>query len=91
MTIDSTLKIKRGGGKLRNVLKRHERIAKMQEDGRWKDDSTVLGMPKVRVLKLSLKKKKKAKTEGDAAAPAAKGAAAPAAGKAAAAKPAGKK
>lgn len=97
MTIDSTLKIKRGGGKLRNVLKRHERIAKMQEDGRWKEESsTVLGMPKVRVLKLSLKKKKKAKTEGDAAATPAAGAkgaaAAPAAGKAAAAaKPAGKK
>jgi small basic protein (TIGR04137 family) len=94
MTIDSTLRIKRGGGKLRNVLKRHERIAKMQEDGRWKEESsTVLGMPKVRVFKLALKKKKKAKTEGEAAAtPAAggKGAAAPAAGKAAA-KPAAKK
>ena len=62
MTIDSTLRIKRGGSKLRNVLKRHERLSKMQEDGRWKDEtSTVLGMPKVRVLKLSLKKKKKAK------------------------------
>jgi small basic protein (TIGR04137 family) len=99
MTIDSTLKIRRGGSKLRNVLKRHERLAKMQEDGRWKEESsTVLGMPKVRVLKLSLKKKKKAKTEGDAAAaaPAAggKAAAAPAAGKApaaGAAKPAAKK
>lgn len=98
MTIDSTLKIRRGGGKLRNVLRRHERLAKMQEDGRWKDEtSTVLGMPKVRVLKLAMKKKKKEKTEGDAATPAAGGkgaagakAAAPAAGKAAA-KPAGKK
>lgn len=96
MTIDSTLKVKRGAGKSRNVLKRHERLAKMQEDGKWSDGaSTVLGMPKVRVLKLEMKKKKKAKTEGDAAAtPAAGGkAAAPAAGKAAAtaAKPAAKK
>jgi small basic protein (TIGR04137 family) len=97
MTIDSTLRIKRGGSKLRNVLKRHERLVKMQEDGRWKEEtSTVLGMPKVRVLKLALKKKKKAKAEGEAAAggaatPAGGKAAAPAAGKAAAAKPAAKK
>jgi small basic protein (TIGR04137 family) len=104
MTIDSTLKVKRGGGKSRNVLKRHERLAKMQDDGKWTEgSSTILGMPKVRVLKLEMKKKKKAKTEGDAAATpaaggkAAAGKAAPAAGKAAApaakaaAKPAAKK
>jgi small basic protein (TIGR04137 family) len=66
MTIDSSLRIRRGGVKVRNVLRRHERLAKLQEDGRWKEEeSTVLGMPKVRVFKLSLKKKKKVKTEGE--------------------------
>lgn len=94
MTIDSTLKIKRGGSKSRNVLRRHERLVKLQENGSWTEGtSTILGMPKVRVIKLALKKKKKVKAEGeDAKAPAkgAKGAAAPAA-KAAAPAAKGKK
>lgn len=104
MTIDKTLKVKAGAIKNRNVLTRAERIAKLLEADRWKEGDKVLGLPKVRVQKLALKKKKKAKAEegaegaaapaagGAAAAPAAKpaaGAAKPAAG--AAAKPAGKK
>ena len=91
MTIDKSLKVKSGAIKNRNVLTRAERIVKLQEADRWQDGQSVLGLPKVRVLKLALKKKKKAKAEEGAegaAAPAAGGKAAPAAKGAAAGKPA---
>lgn len=83
MTIDKSLKVKAGAISNRNVLTRAERIVKLKEAERWKDGQSVLGLPKVRVLKLAMKKKKKAKAEEGA-----EGAAAPAAGGAAAAKPA---
>ncbi len=63
MTIDKSLKRKAGAGRARNVLKRSERIAKLQELDKWSDESTSLGLPKVRVYKLVLKKKKKRKDE----------------------------
>src|SRR5438046_924216 len=93
MTIDKSLRVKAGAIQNRNVLTRAERIAKLKETERWKEGDSVLGLPKVRVLKLALKKKKKAaKAEegAEGAAPAA-GGAAPAGGAkpaAAAAKPA---
>jgi len=88
MTIDKSLRVKAGAISNRNVLTRAERILKLKESERWKEGDRVLGLPKVRVLKLALKKKKKAAkaeegAEG-AAAPAAGGAAAPAAAKPAA-------
>jgi small basic protein (TIGR04137 family) len=88
MTIDKSLRVKAGAISNRNVLTRAERILKLKESERWKEGDRVLGLPKVRVLKLALKKKKKAAkaeegAEG-AAAPAAGGAAATAAGKPAA-------
>jgi small basic protein (TIGR04137 family) len=63
MTIDRSLKIKVGGNKSRNVLRRDERIAKLMAGERWQDGDAIFGMPKVRVEKISLKKKKKVKTE----------------------------
>jgi len=83
MTIDKSLRVKAGAIQNRNVLSRAERVLKLKESDRWKEGDSVLGLPKVRVLKLALKKKKKAKAEEGA-----EGAAAPAAGGAAAAKPA---
>jgi small basic protein (TIGR04137 family) len=80
MTIDKSLRVKAGAISNRNVLTRAERILKLKESERWKEGDRVLGLPKVRVLKLALKKKKKAKAEEGA-----EGAAAPAAGGAAAA------
>jgi small basic protein (TIGR04137 family) len=61
MTIDTSLKVKVGGNKSRNVLTRAERINKLIETQRWEEGKPVYGMPKVRVEKISLKKKKKAK------------------------------
>jgi small basic protein (TIGR04137 family) len=93
MTIDKSLKVKRGATRNRSVLTRVERIAKLREADRWKEGDSPLGLPKVRVRKLTMKKKKKKKEEEGAegaeggAAAAATPAATPAA-KAPAAKPA---
>jgi small basic protein (TIGR04137 family) len=88
MTIDKSLKVKAGAIQNRNVLTRAERIARLKELDRWKEGDSVLGLPKVRVVKVSIKKKKKsAKAEEAAAAGgAAAGGAAPAKAPAAAAK-----
>ena len=65
MTIDKSLKVRRGLIKNRSVLSRAERLAKLAETERWKEGDPVLGLPKVRVQKLSLKKKKKVKKEDE--------------------------
>ncbi len=63
MTIDKSLKIRRGLIRTRNVLTRAERIAKLAETDRWSEGDTPLGLPKVRVQKMVMKKKKKKKEE----------------------------
>jgi small basic protein (TIGR04137 family) len=69
MTIDKSLKIKAGGIKQRNVLTRGERLERLAATDRWKEGDSVLGIPKVRVQKISMKKKKKVKeVEADAGA-----------------------
>jgi small basic protein (TIGR04137 family) len=77
MSIDKSLKRKGGMTRPRCVLKRSERIAKMQEDGKWEEGRSPFGLPKTRVQKIVLKKKaKKEAAEGDAVATDAKSAAA---------------
>ena len=70
MTIDKTLRIKRGTTSSRSVLTRVERIQKLKDSDKFTDETSPYGLPKVRVRKLTLKKKKKEKKEDDAAAPA---------------------
>jgi len=98
MTIDKSLKVRMGAIRNRNVLTRAERIEKLAEMERWKEGDGVLGLPKTRVVKISLKKKKKTKkaeeegAEAEAASTGGKAAAGKAgAGKAAAGKGGGKK
>jgi small basic protein (TIGR04137 family) len=80
MTIDKSLRIRAGASKQRSVLTRAERIAKLKENDRWAEGDKVLGLPKVRVQKLAIKKKKKAKgPEAEAGAEEAAGTSAPAA------------
>lgn len=67
MTIDKSLKIRGGTVRSRNVLTRAERLAKLQEAERWEEGKPVLGLPKVLVVKMALKKKKKAKKAEDEA------------------------
>ena len=73
MTIDKSLKIKAGAAKTRNVLTRAERLTKLIDEDRWKEGDSAYGIPKVRVVKLALKKKKKAKVEESTDAAAAAG------------------
>jgi small basic protein (TIGR04137 family) len=74
MTMDKSLRTRKGMVRARSVLSRAERLTKLQEAERWKPGDSPLGIPKVRVFKLAIKKKKKAKAEEGA-----DGAAAPAA------------
>lgn len=66
MTIDKSLKIRSGAIRSRSVLTRAERIAKLTSQDRFSpDDNSPLALPKVRVVKLAFKKKKKAKKAED--------------------------
>lgn len=66
MTLDKSLKVRAGSIKSRNVLTRAERLKRLKELGRWSEGDAVLGIPKTRVVKVSLKKKKKVKKEDEA-------------------------
>ncbi|MFI4876231.1 MAG: small basic protein [Blastopirellula sp. JB062] len=64
MTIDKSLKVKRGGISSRSVLTRVERLEKLREQGKFNPETdSPIGIPKTRVIKISMKKKKKTKKE----------------------------
>jgi small basic protein (TIGR04137 family) len=63
MTIDKSLKVRTGMMRSRNVLTRAERIEKLKAGDRWAEGDSVHGLPKVRVQKLAMKRRKKVKTE----------------------------
>lgn len=65
MTMDKSLKRRSALERTRSVLTRAERIARLQEADRWTEESSPLGLPKVRVYKLEMKKKKKKKAEDE--------------------------
>jgi small basic protein (TIGR04137 family) len=75
MTMDKSLRVRKGSSSARGVLSRGERIIKLKEQERWEDGRSPLGLPKVRVVKTAMKKKKVKKEEGDAAATGGKAAA----------------
>ncbi|MGH7198382.1 MAG: small basic protein [Candidatus Omnitrophota bacterium] len=63
MSIHSSL---RGGGKgrkHRSVLKRHERLKALKDKNLWDESKSVLGIPKVKMQKLKVKKEKTASAE----------------------------
>jgi len=68
MTMDKSLKVNRGLVRSRSVLTRAERIERLKTSDRWKEGDCPLGLPKVRVYKLAVKKKKKRKEEEETAA-----------------------
>jgi small basic protein (TIGR04137 family) len=63
MSIDKSLRRKNQLQRARNVLTRGERIKTLQNEERWTDGRSPYGLPKVKVIKLVVKKAKKAKEE----------------------------
>jgi small basic protein (TIGR04137 family) len=63
MSIDKSLRRKNQLQRARNVLTRGERIKTLQNEERWPDDRSPYGLPKVKVIKIVVKKAKKAKEE----------------------------
>jgi small basic protein (TIGR04137 family) len=72
MSIDKSLRRKNQLQRARNVLTRGERIKVLQDEERWQDGRSPFGLPKVKVVKIAVKKKakkeEKAEGEGEAAA-----------------------
>ncbi len=66
MSRDKTLKSKSSLARHRNVLTRAERITMLQETGRWTEDSTAIGLPKVVHRKAAVGKKDKADKKQEA-------------------------
>jgi len=81
MTMDKSLRVRTGLIRARSVLSRAERIERLKASDRWKEGDDPTGLPKVRVYKLGIKKKKKKAKgeEGEEGAAAAPGTPAPAA------------
>jgi small basic protein (TIGR04137 family) len=71
MTMDRSLRIRRGLIRSRSVLSRGERIERLKATDRWEEGESPFGLPKVRVYKLAMKKKKKKKKEEEEGAAAA--------------------
>ena len=65
MSIDKSLKRKKGLSSNRSVLTRAERIQAMKDAEKWTEGRSPFGLPKVRVQKIVLKKAKKEKAEED--------------------------
>jgi small basic protein (TIGR04137 family) len=76
MSIHPSLTISEKDKKARSVLKRIERIRQMQEKGSWKQGDSVYGLPKIKSLRIKIKKEKveKAATATEEGATAATGA-----------------
>jgi len=59
MSIDKSLRRKNQLARSRNVLTRGERIKVLIDEERWKEGRSPYNLPKVRVLKIAVKKKVK--------------------------------
>ena len=87
MSIHPSLVISEKDKMARSVLKRTERIRQMHEKGKWKEGDSVYGLPKIKALRIKIKKEKAAKAETTTEAGASAAAAAPGAKDAAKAAP----
>lgn len=58
MSLHPSLKTSKAGKKHRTVLKRYERLTALKEKGILKDDSSVFGMPKLKIVRIKVKKEK---------------------------------
>ncbi len=62
VSIDKSLKRGSRLSRPRNVMSRDERITILRDEDRWDETKSVLGLPKTKVPKLTIGKKKKKKT-----------------------------
>ncbi|MDO8662712.1 MAG: small basic protein [Candidatus Omnitrophota bacterium] len=58
MSIHPSLAISESDKKQRSVLKRTERIRNMLEKGQWKEGDKVYGLPKIKTIRIKIKKEK---------------------------------
>ncbi len=63
MSIHPSLTISEKDKKVRSVLSRVERIRQMQEKNNWKQGDPVYGLPKLKTLRIKIKKEKVEKAE----------------------------
>ena len=66
MSLHSSLRSSGAFGTMRNVLKRHERVRHLMTQGTWVDGQSVLGLPKVKQLKMKARKAAAKEKEGAA-------------------------
>ena len=66
MSIHSSLRSSNAMKKHRSVLKRYERLKTLKEKNLWDDSKSVLGIPKVKMQRIKVKKEKAATAEGTA-------------------------
>ena len=74
MSIHPSLGAAVKGKQQKSVLKRAERIKHLMNKGLWKEDSKIFGMPKIKAIRIKIKKEKAAEKpaeEGATGAPAA--------------------
>ena len=70
MSIHPSLGAAVKGKQQKSVLKRTERIKHMMTKGLWKEDTKIFGLPKIKTMRLKIKKEKAAEKpaeEGKAA------------------------
>lgn len=67
MSLDKSLKSKGVLQRHRNVLTRAERIEQLEETGRWTEESSPIGLPKIAHRKAAVGKKDKTKKKEETA------------------------
>lgn len=66
MSVHPSLSGKSANKQERTVLTRLERLKKLREDGKWQEGDSVFGLPKVKTIRLKLKKEKAEKPDESA-------------------------
>jgi len=82
MSMHPSLKSSEKGKKQRSVLKRIERLKTMMDKEQWKEGDRVYGLPKIKTIRIKIKKEKAEKVATEGALPAEGAAPAAAAGEA---------
>ncbi|MFY9402755.1 MAG: small basic protein [Candidatus Omnitrophota bacterium] len=63
MSIHPSLAVAEKDKKQRSVLKRSERIRAMIDKGNWKEGDKVYGLPKLKTVRIKIKKEKSGKAQ----------------------------